>query len=467
MSLANSTPPVVSGALPFVGHVRQFQRERKKLLWRGYREHGDVFAIKLGPTYVAVVNGATYNRTFYSETDNALNLREAYTFLEAALGSVTLTARKEDYYNQRPVLQEIFRREHMHFYIHAMNIEVQRWLDSLGDAGTTNLTDDMLHLTQAVAGHALIGATFREELGKTFWEDYRAIANSLDFVLPTHLPLPKFIRRDRAKQRLREAMLPVIQKRRQRPDQYDDLIKSLLTTPLKDGNYLDDYTIVLFFIGLLFAGHETTAGQAGWTIILLLQHPEYLARVQSEIDHQVHTEVPIDGALLSRLKSIYWAIDETTRLRPSANMQMRVVEQPLTLGSYTIPSGWRVMVNADISHHLPDVFTNPEQFDPLRFAPERNEGKNTFSMVGFGGGIHKCTGMNFAKNEMAIIITRLFQQFDVELVTQAPQVVVGKGASHPSETWIRYRRKSERVRDIETHAESPDIAGCPHAVQHT
>ena len=466
MSVSYPPPPVVSGALPLVGHTPEFRRNRKKLLWRGYQEHGDIFTLKFGPKSAVVVSGAVYNKTFYNETDVSLNLRDAYKFLEAALGNVILTAGKEDYYNQRPVLQELFRREHMQFYIHAMNVEVQRWLDSLGDEGTTNFTEDMLHLTQAVAGHALIGPDFRDELGDTFWQDYEAISHSLDFMVPAHLPLPKFIRRDQAKERMRKTMLPVIQRRRQNLDQYDDLIKRLLTTPLRDGQHLDDYTIVLLFIGLLFAGHETTAAQAAWTIILLLQHPEYLAQVRHDIDDFVDPDTSLDGLVLSRLKSIYWAIDETTRLRPAANMQIRLVEEPVTLGSYTIPPGWNVMVSADISHHLPEVFTNPEQFDPLRFSPERNEGKNTFSIVGFGGGVHKCTGMNFAKNEMAVIVTRLFQQFDIELITQNPDTIIGKGATRPTDTWIRYRRKVAKDQSGETAPLKELVVGCPHATQH-
>ncbi|MEM8536155.1 MAG: cytochrome P450, partial [Chloroflexota bacterium] len=210
--------------------------------------------------------------------------------------------------------------------------------------------------------------------------------------------------------------------------------------------------------------HETTAGQAAWTIILLLQHPEYLAHVQQEIEQHAERTTQIDGPTLSRLKSLYWAIDETTRLRPSAPMQIRVTGQPVTLGAYTIPSGWRVIVNADVSHHLPEVFGNPEQFNPLRFAPEQNEGKNTFNIIGFGGGIHKCTGMNFAKNEMAVIVARLFQQFDVELLTPTPHVVMGKGANRPSETWIRYRRKSAKVDDGKTSTHIEQATVCP--VQH-
>ena len=56
--------------------------------------------------------------------------------------------------------------------------------------------------------------------------------------------------------------------------------------------------------------------------------------------------------------------------------------------------------------------------------------------------MHKCTGMNFANNEMAVITTLLFQQFAVELVTPDPQVLTGVGANGATEAIIRYRRKA-------------------------
>ena len=463
MTLA--VPPMVSGGLPGLGHVVEMLRNREALFKRGYAEHGDLFSIKLGPQPVVVVTGAEYNRLFYTETDKSLNMQEGYQFLKASIGEILFTASPETYYNQRPVLQEVFRRERMVGYIEAMNIEIQRWLDSLGQSGETDLAADMLHLTQYVAGRAFIGKDFAQELGDDFWQEYGAISASLDMVLPPRLPLPKFIRRDRAKKRISQTLKKVIEQRRQHPDQYDDLITILLTTPLKDGTFLPEETIVAFFMGLIFAGHETTAGQAAWLIALLLQHPEYLARVQSEIRQNVVYGQPVDASVLHRLEQVYWAIDETTRLRPSADTQIRTIESPIRLGEYEIPAGWRVMVSAATSHLLPEVFEDPDQFDPLRYSPERAEGKNPFSIVGFGGGIHKCTGMNFAKNEMAIIAALLFQQFDVELISRDIHVVTGNGANHPSPVRVRYRRKPlSELTDAATVQEAL-AAGCPHIRQ--
>ena len=129
-----TTPPLVSGGLPVLGHALEMMRSREDLFRRGYAEHGDIFTIKLGPQYAAVVSGAEYNKVFYTQTDRSLNMQEAYTFLKASIGEVLFTANKETYYNQRPVLQEVFRRERMTQYVQAMNIEVQRWLEGLGQS---------------------------------------------------------------------------------------------------------------------------------------------------------------------------------------------------------------------------------------------------------------------------------------------------------------------------------------------
>jgi sterol 14-demethylase len=368
-------------------------------------------------------------------------MQDAYTFLKIAIGEVLFIANPETYVNQRPVLQEVFKRERMAFYIKAMNKEVQTWLDSLGESGEMDISAEMLRLTQYVAGAALIGDDFRAELGEEFWKHYGAISRSLDPILPPTLPLPKFRRRDKAKIEIRKVFHTLIAKRRRDPQNYDDLISTLLTTPLKDGSFMDEDAIVSMFTGLLFAGHETTAGQAAWLVTLLLQHPDYLTTVQNEIEQEVNPGSDLDEMVLRKLTYTYWAIDETTRMRPSADLQLRTVTDPIQLGKYELPAGWRVIVNAANSHFLPEVFSNPYQFDPLRWSPDRGEGKNPFAIIGFGGGVHKCTGMNFAKNEMAIITAHLFKQLELELISQDIRIIQGAGANHPSTVIVRYKRR--------------------------
>ncbi|MBZ0288775.1 MAG: cytochrome P450, partial [Anaerolineae bacterium] len=123
--MAAALPPVVSGGLPVVGHLFEMLKNRDRLFKRGYAEHGDLFAIRLVNQNVLVITGAEHNKLMYTQTDKALNMQEGYTFLKEAVGEVLFTASTDDYYNQRPALQEVFKRERMVGYIQAMNIEVQ------------------------------------------------------------------------------------------------------------------------------------------------------------------------------------------------------------------------------------------------------------------------------------------------------------------------------------------------------
>lgn len=436
-------PPFVSGGLPGLGHTLEFNNQQDLLMRRGYTEHGDVFAIKLAGKPVAIVTGATWNKLFYTETDKKLNITDVYAFIKAAFGEVIFTAPHDVYMNQRPILQAIFTKTKMAEYAQAMQFEVQHWLDGLGESGEMNIVQEMLSLTQFVAGHAFIGPDFASELPDHFWQDYDAISKSIDPILPPNWPFPKYLRRDRAKVRIKDALLPIITRRRQNPEKYNDLITQLFEVPQKDGSFLDDDQIITLFMGLLFAGHETTAGQAAWTIIQLLQNPDYLAQVQEEINSLVPLGKTIDGELLRQMQQVYWAVEETSRMRPSAPMQIRLVEEPLDIGEYTVPTGWLIQVNSANTHYQTEVFTEPYEYDPERFSPERNEARNSFNLVSFGGGIHKCTGMNFAKNEMAVITTLLFQQYDLELATQGTRVKMGAGAARPTDTIVRYTRKEK------------------------
>jgi sterol 14-demethylase len=442
--------------MPLVGHTFEFGRDRDALFRRGYREHGDAFTIHLMGKPIAVISGAANNKLFFGETDKALSMNEGYQNLQAAFGEVLFIAGPDAYQNQRPIIQSLFRHEKMAGYVNAMRAETQRWLDSLDDQDEVNISRDLMTLAQSIAGHAFIGEHFREEIGEGFWADYDAIAASIDFLLPPSLPLPRNLRRERAKGRMRELFSQMIARRRANPDQYDDMVAHVMNTPQKDGSFMGNDEIARLFIALLFAGHETTAGQATWTIIELLRNPDYLARVQAEIAE--HVTPGMDARGLSRLSYTYAAIDETTRLHPSADVLLRVAKSPLVFGEYTVPEGWAIMVNAANSHGEAGGYSAPERWDPLRQSDGREEG-SPFDIMGFGGGVHKCTGMNFAKNEMAVIIMTLFSQFEVELLTQDVHVVMGKGANRVSDTFIKVRRKSAEVSNIALATDAGSAVG--------
>ena len=458
-TIALATPPVVSGAIPLLGHLTEFGRDRTGLIDRGYKEHGCVFTVKLGPQNVAVLLGPEHHRTFFMETDKTLNIATPYKFLRATFGEVFFMAGHEEYLRQRPFLTQAFRREKMAYYIEIMNQRVQVWLDALGDAGEFDVSATMGWLTQDIAGHALMGERFMAEAGPEFWELYADVGRGMDPILPQYLPLPKFRRRDRARARMADILRPIIDERRANPAAYNDFLQDFVNSRYNDsGEPIEDEVLLNLMLGLMFAGHETTAGQAAWNVILLLQHLDFLTLVQEEIERLVPAGQAVDGRALHALTHLGYAVKETERLRPSADMLLRDVDVDMAIGGYRIPAGWKVQVSAEVAHRLPDWFESPDAYDPLRFAPQRAEDKaDRFALIGFGGGGHKCMGMNFANNEIAVITALLLQQFDLELLTRDPGIVRGVGANKPEPAIVRYRRKPQAT----PVAQGAAAAGCP------
>jgi len=410
---------------------------------RGFEEHGKVFSIKLANQDVAILIGPENQKTFFMETDKALNIQEPYHFLTATFGEVLFLAPHDVYLDHRPLVLEAFRREKMLHYADVMQEVVQQWLDGLGDSGEIELVDAVTYLVQEVAGNCFLGREAHQQLGREFWDLYIDLSKALDPLLPPNLPLPKFYRRDRAKAKLKSILQPVIAERRQHPERYDDFLQDLVNKRYPDGRLADEELIVNLLLALMFAGHETTAGQTAWTIIMLLQNPDYLQLVQEEIQQVAPAGVHIDPKRMMQLDHISWAVREVERMRPSVDMLMRTVKEDLPVGDYVVPQGWLAQVAQDVAHNLPALFDDPDTFDPLRYAPGRAEDKqDRFALIGFGGGAHKCTGMNFANMEMTVITALLFRQFDLELVTKHPQVQRGLGASRPDKAVVRYWRRN-------------------------
>jgi sterol 14-demethylase len=436
------TPPLMPG-LPVLGNLLDFQRDRFELFRRGReRFQGGIFALKLAAQSVAVLYGEEPSRIFFEKTDTDLRMDKAYLMLRALFGEVAFTAPPSFYRRQRPILHMPFKGSKMGGYMAIMQEEIEQWLVSLKNEGEIELTQALGPLVQNIAAHAFMGREFRNRMGRDFWDQFMVMSKALDPILPPNLPLPRFIQRDRAKARIREMIMQIVHERRQSAEEYPDMLHEFVHARYEDGEPVSDDHIVSLIMGLMFAGHETTWGQAVWVIVELLRHPDYLAVVQAEIDAHLPTSGALSARIFSNLPHLEWAVHETTRLHPSADILSRYVEEDIELCGYRISRGWIVMLANDLNQRDSRVFNQPNDYDPRRFSPERAEDKaHRHTITGFGGGLHKCAGMTFANVEMSMITALLLRDFELRLLTPNPVTTFELGASKPREARVAYRRR--------------------------
>ena len=121
-----------------------------------------------------------------------------------------------------------------------------------------------------------------------------------------------------------------------------------------------------------------------------------------------------------QLQRMEWALKETERLHPVAFVLMRKAAETLTWQGFRIPQDTMVFVAPTLSHRMPEVFPDPDQYRPERFSPAHDESRQPHSLIGFGGGVHRCAGVNFARLEMKIVLSLLLQRYELTLLDPAP-----------------------------------------------
>jgi cytochrome P450 len=73
-----------------------------------------------------------------------------------------------------------------------------------------------------------------------------------------------------------------------------------------------------------------------------------------------------------------------------------------------------------VMHHDPELWPEPQKFDPQRFAPERSVGRHRFAWFPFSAGPRQCIGAGLAMLEAQITISSLSKAVRLELLPGPP-----------------------------------------------
>jgi len=82
-----------------------------------------------------------------------------------------------------------------------------------------------------------------------------------------------------------------------------------------------------------------------------------------------------------------------------------------------IKAGTTVFISQYLIHTLPQIWDDPEKFDPDRFLPDQISQRSKFAYFPFGAGPRVCIGSGFAMMEMQFALAMIFRRFDLEITT--------------------------------------------------
>ena len=444
--------PLLSGRT-WNGHAAEFHHSPTETLVRAQRELGDIGAIQFFnfPAVVLFAPELVHEALVEKAKNLSKSLPMKIMFYPMA-GRGLFTADGDPWRRQRKLIAPLFHPPAIRSYADMMNGVITRCLDTWKDGDVIDAGREMTRLTMGVAAKTLFDAdTLDESEGISdaihamfhYITDQtgslsvtaRAIlaGNLMDAtdLSPTmakwrdravealHQPMPipsrERLRLFRGLRLLDARIQRITDDRRRTGINRDDLLSRLLAARDEDdGSFMTDRQVRDEAMTLFIAGHETTATSSTWSLYYLSRNPDVYRRWKEEVAGLSGQTPSSDNT--SKLPWTRGIFREALRFYPPAFAVDRVVLEDIEIGGYLCPRLTPVIVPIHAIHRNPAVWTDPERFDPSRFAPGMEAKRPRAAYLPFGIGPRVCIGAMFAELEVLMLLAQIAQRFEFEPV---------------------------------------------------
>ena len=206
-------------------------------------------------------------------------------------------------------------------------------------------------------------------------------------------PIKALWRFGRVRREIDELLLDEVRRRRaEEPEGRTDIMSMLVSARDEDGSAMSDEEVRDEMFTMLVGGHETTATLVAWVIHRLVENLDVLKAARAEVASVVgsgpHPPAPA-AERIARLGYLDAVIKETARLHPVVPIVVRQLETDHAVGSVALPAGCIAAPCIYLVHRRPDLWPEPNSFDPGRFVGRRSD---PYTFFPFGGGVRHCLG---------------------------------------------------------------------------
>lgn len=215
----------------------------------------------------------------------------------------------------------------------------------------------------------------------------------------------------------------IITEHRQKPNEFQsmDYITTFINEQVNVSNSdlasKENFFTDQYLIGNLHAlyggGSETVQLTVQWAIIYLLHHPEIQKRIHDELDKEIGRERLVsikDRPKTPYLDAVIMEVERIASVIP-INLPHSNNARATTLGGYHIPKGAYVLANLWHIHHDPQLWKEPEIFNPERFLTSSGKVVRPNHLIPFSIGRTSCPGETLAKMELYLYLASMLQQF--------------------------------------------------------
>ncbi|XP_025831460.1 cytochrome P450 4d2 [Agrilus planipennis] len=189
----------------------------------------------------------------------------------------------------------------------------------------------------------------------------------------------------------------------------------LLLQATVDGKPLSDTDLREEVDTFMFEGHDTTASAISFILYMLSKHKDVQEKIIQELNmiYADDTSRSCNHADLLQMKYLEAVIKETLRLYPSVPLFARQATEDIIYENTLIPCGTRLSIFAFGIMRDPDLFPEPEKFDPDRFLYKTRNVQFPYAYIPFSAGPRNCIGQKFAMLEMKATISKILRVYEI------------------------------------------------------
>jgi cytochrome P450 len=332
--------------------------------------------------------------------------------MRPAWGKGLLTAQLEDWRAQRHAAAGAFRPADMAAFAPTFarfaETALGRWTASTGPtdilAEMSRVTFDIILETMLSGGDGF-GEAFEQVMDL---ESVFARMRLSYFLAPDAYHAGRAEPLSAGGQALAADILAMVRRRRGEPER-GDLVDLLIKAGFDDELLADNLR------GFMVAGHGTTAVTLAWALYLVAAHPPTAARIRAEADALAGVSGELGPEQAQRLTFTRQVICEAMRLYPTIFVTTRVAQKDVELAGHRVKAGRRINIPIYAIHRHRRLWSDPDVFDPDRFAPGAAP-VDRYSYLPFGAGPRICLGATFAMVEATTILATLVRAAEFELV---------------------------------------------------
>lgn len=380
--------PVLGSTLALVRDLHGFAAER-------VRRYGPVSRLRLLGQGGLMVTGADNYQRIFQDTQQCFSAQKGYdkqlgTFYPRGL----LLMDFDEHRANRRLMQGAFKVAALQRYVELMQPVIERHLLSWTAGREMVFYPKIKQLLLEIGAQCFLGIEDFEREAPQINELFLELNAGMISLLRVELPFGAFGRAMRARRALETWCRQMIERRR-RDGGGDDVLSHLCRERDEHEQLYDEKTIVDHIIFLLFAAHDTSTSALAHLAMYLGRDAPLQQRLR---EHLAGFAGPLSHERLGEMDFAEQCLHEAMRLHPPVPMAMRRTIKPLSMGGYEIPPHTVLHLPMMINQRDPAWWSEPDRFDPDRFAAPRSEQRrHPMAFHPFGSGAHKCIGMHFAE----------------------------------------------------------------------